>query len=854
MGYVLDMKYLLPILREYDFMHSTPNKNSEELFLSGFPDNFQQFNKGDHKVLIDDRKFKYAVHRKDFEVLNRHEVPKLYAEVYPITDDPAALIKHVGDEFNVEDCYVIFKDGSFRVVFLFNSNDDASAFVDEPYLIFNDRLYLITRDFFSDDVCDDDVDELDDSCDDFTTIEEQLKDMIDSPKQIVKIPLSDQYVQRMLNRLKQQLPVFFKYNEILDRVDSERVCVLVGSTGCGKSTQLPVYLAELYCNSGKRIAITQPCALATMTIYNRIFDEYEDKVGYDGADKPIYSNYVGYLTESDSQNGSQIMVIQEDKLFSYDLLLSEFSVLIIDEVHIRSISTDIILGVARDILRKRSDFRVVICSATIDTSKYINYFCGDNSSILPISVPGRVYDVRVFENPVDPSSLSIQLPLVVKEAIVNPAYYEDGDCTGHVLVFVPSVESVGPCMNLFKNACKGSDEFNNIICKPLHEKLSYEQQLKVIEFDRTHQGKRMVCFCTSIAETSLTVPNVRLVIDSGLTVRSRFDDVSRLTLVETVLISKSSSEQRKGRCGRTCPGVFIPLYHYNDPKRVEYDPDILTSSVDLLSLKMMALGIDPETFEYIEAPPRSISKSVELLRELDCIYHHNNNIKLSAVGNIVLSLQIDPRRVYFTYLMARQGFLSLGALITAILSTNHPLILDKLEFYDYYEPIKSDLISLVLIFQRLVKLKGVKFPNSVNKDVFRSIRDNSKSIDSAFLKINELSELNKNHSVKSLSFNDKVIYVINKCLLASFGNTMFTNIPDVSNVLVSNDQKSVLQVHPLSFFHDNSSFFTGPMLALGLERLGPATSVRIIHPIDDVDGVNNDCADQLETSFATKGR
>ncbi|KAL0232759.1 hypothetical protein GEMRC1_011506 [Eukaryota sp. GEM-RC1] len=541
--YILDFKYFSPILEDYGLI----------FLLKLLPNNSNECRIGIHNVWVDTTEKREAVHKKDFKVLRRREVRDLYAEVYPINDDPSELIKYVRAEFNAKDGYVFFKDGSFRVIFLFNSNDDVSAFVIDPYLIFNDRRYLITRDFFSDDVCDDDVDILDDSRDHYTTIEEQLKDMIDSP---IKIPPIR----------SQQLPIFLKYDEILDRVDSERVCVLVGSTGCGKSTQLPVYLAELYSNSGKRIAITQPCALTTMTIYNRISIEYK---GYDGAGKPIYSNYVGYLTESGSQDGSQIMVIQEDKLFSYDPLLSEFSVLIIDEVHIRSVSTDIILGIARDILSKRADFRVVICSATIDTSKYINYFFGDNSSILPISVPGRFYDVRVVENPVDPNSLCVQLHLIVKEAIVNPAYYEDGDCTGHVLVFVPSVESVG---------------------------------------------------------------------------------------------------------------------------------------------------------QY------------------------------------------------------------------------------KLEFYECFEPINSDLISLVLIFQRLVKLKGVKFPNSVNKNVFRSIKDMSKSIDSAFLKINDLYELNKNISLTQLSFDENVIPVINKCLLASFGNTMYTNIPHVSNVLVSNDQKSVLQVHPVSFF------------------------------------------------------
>ncbi|KAL0232950.1 hypothetical protein GEMRC1_011697 [Eukaryota sp. GEM-RC1] len=792
MGYMLNLKYFLPILKDYDFIHIIPGQFSEDSPLNCLPNNAHEFFVGDeeHKVWVEARDMSQYVQVNYFEPLKRREVRELYAEVYPINEDPDELIEH------------------FSSNFLFKSNEEASSFVDEPYLIFDDRLYLITRDFFSDDVCDDDIDSLDINRHDNSNIEEQLKNMIDSPKQTVKIPLSDQYKQNMLHRLKQQLPIFLKYNEILDRVDSEKVCVLVGSTGCGKSTQLPVYLAELYSNSGKKIAITQPCNLAAMTLYNRISDEYEVINGRDGAGQPICSNIVGYLTNRGAKQGSQIMVMEQDKLFSYDPLLSEFSVLIIDEVHIRSISTDIILGLARDILRKRPDFRVVVCSATIDTSKYINYFFGDNSSILPISVPGRVFDVRVVENPVDPNALLSQLPLIVKEAIVNPAYYENGECIGHVLVFVPSKQSVGKCMELFKKACKGSDDYNNVVCRALHETIEYVHQKEVIEFDKTHTNKRMVCFCTSIAETSLTVPNVRMVIDSGLTVRSTFDDVSRSTLIETVLISKSSSEQRKGRCGRTCPGVFIPLYNYNDPKRVEYDPDILTSSVDLLSLKMMSLGFDPETFKFIDSPPHSISNAIVKLKELDCI---NNQNELKSLGKIALALQIDPRRIYFSYLMAQEGLLSLGAIITAILSTNNPLILDKLEFYDCSESIKSDLLSLVLVYQKLTKTKRQSFPVSVNKTVFSSIKSLSRSIVSSFRKIDELDKKNSTEKIAfKISLDSDTISVLNNCLLASFGNSTFTTVPDVSNVLVSNDQSLVLEVHPLSFFMTTLPSFLVP--------------------------------------------
>lgn len=464
--------------------------------------------------------------------------------------------------------------------------------------------------------------------------------------------------KRRAERKAAHLPVLDYQMEFCQRLEREKLLVVKAQTGSGKSTQLPQYAAE-YFSSGL-VVCTQPRVVAAMSLARRVADEF------DGTSE---GNSVGYQVGSSSGRnnrvqGSKIMFMTDAALIHQsqsDPELSDIRVLVIDEAHERSLNTDIVIGIAKLLLKKRpNDFVVVIASATIDTSLFLKFF--ERTSNGPLSIPGVTFEVDEHYLPAPEDCTDQKL---IETHVIPTVLQLYPQHQGHTLVFLHGQREIEQALKLFNR-----DIPDDCVALPLYGSLSSEEQDKVLKFDDEDSKRRMVVFCTNVAETSLTIKNTRLVIDTGLAKEARFDVRRRLTVIETVRISVSSANQRKGRAGRTVAGHCYRLYDKSDLKRENIEPEILRSSLDLVVLQLVRLGLDPRTFPFIDAPAMNIlDSSLELLTRLSCI---SNGMTSTVRGQLFAELALDPRRSAFMVDMyidvGGEPMLALTSKIVAILS------------------------------------------------------------------------------------------------------------------------------------------------------------------------------------------
>jgi HrpA-like RNA helicase len=344
--------------------------------------------------------------------------------------------------------------------------------------------------------------------------------------------------QRNVERQQAQLPILASKDEFCRRLEKERVLVVTAETGSGKTTQLPQYAAEYF---GGLVVCTQPRVIAATSLASRVANEYDGmsvgrSVGY-------RVGITSVISGTNRVPGTDIIFMTDGALVqesAEDRQLSHVRVLIIDEAHERSLNTDIVMGIAKLLLKTRpTDFYVVISSATINPSKFLEFF--ERSDAEPLNVPGRVYDVHLEYLPKAEDSIERHAVSTLKRL------YNQHE--GTTLVFLPGQGEIEIAMDLFKRDLPG-----NCVPLPLYAALSLEEQDQVLQFDEGPNGeRRMVVFCTNIAETSLTIKNTRVVIDSGLAKEAYVDKQLRSTAIQTIAISKASADQRKGRAGRTAP-------------------------------------------------------------------------------------------------------------------------------------------------------------------------------------------------------------------------------------------------------------------------------------------------------------
>nr|XP_020010402.1 probable ATP-dependent RNA helicase DHX34 [Castor canadensis] len=432
-----------------------------------------------------------------------------------------------------------------------------------------------------------------------------------------------------LQRERAMLPIAQYGSRILQTLTEHQVVVVAGDTGCGKSTQVPQCLLAAGLS---RVACTQPRRIACISLAKR--------VGLESLSQ--YGSQVGYQIRFESTRSAATKIV----FLTVGLLLRQiqrepslpqYQVLIVDEVHERHLHNDFLLGVLRCLLPRRPDLKVILMSATINISLFSSYF--DHAPV--VQVPGRLFPITVVYQPQEAepaASKSEKLDprpfLRVLEAIDNKYPPEE---RGDLLVFLSGMAEISTVLEAAQTYASHTQRW---VVLPLHSALSVADQDKV--FDVAPPGVRKCILSTNIAETSVTIDGIRFVVDSGKVKEMSYDPQAKLQRLQEFWISQASAEQRKGRAGRTGPGVCYRLYAESD-----YDafapypvPEIRRVALDALVLQMKSMSVgDPRTFPFIEPPPpASLETAILYLRDQGAL---DSSEALTPIGALLAQLPVD---------------------------------------------------------------------------------------------------------------------------------------------------------------------------------------------------------------------
>jgi ATP-dependent helicase HrpA len=450
------------------------------------------------------------------------------------------------------------------------------------------------------------------------------------------------------------LPVSEKREIIKQAINNNQVIIVAGETGSGKTTQLPKICLELGRGVSGMIGHTQPRRIAARTLATRIASELQTEVGHSVGYKIRFSDRIS--------PDSYIKVMTDGILLAEsqgDHWLNAYDTLILDEAHERSLNIDFLLGYLKELLPKRPDLKLIITSATIDTERFASHF--DNAPVVEVS--GRTYPVEVRYRPLVDIESERETDLVqgIIEAVDEISTL---DRHGDILVFLPGEREIREVAE----ALRKHHPINSEIL-PLFARLSAAEQNRVFQ---TSQQQRIV-LATNVAETSLTVPGIRYVIDPGLARMSRYSYRSKVQRLPIERISQASANQRKGRCGRIAPGVCIRLYSEEDfLSRPEFtEPEILRTNLASVILKMISLGLgDVAAFPFVEPPDsRMITDGYKLLHELGAV---DKKYQLTNIGRQLAHLPIDPRLGRMLLATKKENALTEVLVIVSALSIQDP--------------------------------------------------------------------------------------------------------------------------------------------------------------------------------------
>ena len=507
------------------------------------------------------------------------------------------------------------------------------------------------------------------------------------PKVIPKPVPASNISRRLEIRFPEELPVSGQRQLIKDALQRHQVVIVCGETGSGKTTQLPKICLDLgrgTINGGKLIGHTQPRRIAATATAKRIAQELASPIGQD----------VGYQVRFADKTSSTASI----KLMTDGILLAEtqrdpqlraYDTLIIDEAHERSLNIDFLLGYLRQLLPKRPDLKLIITSATIDAQRFAEHFALNGELAPVIEVSGRLFPVEQRYSPLEPdtkpdgkkeSRVAKEIPDAVTEEIAN-LWREGAAGAGDVLVFLPGEREIRDCAEALRK--------DHVLQQRFHpEVLSLFARQSVAEQERVFSpgsGRRII-LTTNVAETSLTVPNIRYVIDSGLARVKRYSYRNKVEQLQIEPISQAAANQRAGRCGRVSDGICVRLYSEQDyQSRPKFtDPEILRSSLAAVLLRMSSLRLPKiQHFPFIDKPlGRAIADGVQLLDELGAIEFDesdladgkdiNNSFKLTSIGKQLADLPLDPRIGRMLLAAKEQNALKEVTIIASALATQDP--------------------------------------------------------------------------------------------------------------------------------------------------------------------------------------
>ncbi|KAI3773381.1 hypothetical protein L1987_47908 [Smallanthus sonchifolius] len=428
---------------------------------------------------------------------------------------------------------------------------------------------------------------------------------------------------------RKTLPVYPYRESLLQAVEDHQVLVIVGETGSGKTTQIPQYLHEAGYTKRGMIGCTQPRRVAAMSVAARVSQEMGVKLGHE----------VGYsIRFEDCTSDKTVLKYMTDGMLLREFLgepdLASYSVVMVDEAHERTLSTDILFGLVKDIARFRPDLKLLISSATLDAEKFSDYF--DSAPIFKI--PGRRFPVEInYTKAPEADYLDAAIVTALQIHVTQPP----GD--GDILIFLTGQEEIETAEEILKHRTRGlGSKIAELIICPIYANLPTELQAKI--FEPTPEGARKVVLATNIAETSLTIDGIKYVIDPGFVKMKSYNPRTGMESLLITPISKASANQRAGRSGRTGPGKCFRLYtaynYFNDLDDNTV-PEIQRTNLANVVLSLKSLGIhDLLNFDFMDPPPaEALLKALELLFALSALNKHG---ELTKVGRKMAEFPLDP--------------------------------------------------------------------------------------------------------------------------------------------------------------------------------------------------------------------
>jgi len=608
----------------------------------------------------------------------------------------------------------------------------------------------------------------------FVGVDEQQKKKAKATPQeeTVDNPLTGQpYSRRYFDILekRQKLPAWEARKEFLKLIKRNQAVVLVGETGSGKTTQLPQFLLEAgYHMSGgisKGIACTQPRRVAAMSVAQRVADELDVQL----------STFVGYLIRfEDRTSQDTILKFLTDGMLlreaMSDPMLSRYSVIILDEAHERTLSTDVLFGLLKEVMKRRIDLKLVIMSATMDAQKMQKYF--DDAPLL--SIPGRTHPVEIFYT-ADPERDYLEA------AIRTVVQIHNSEPAGDVLLFLTGEEEIeNACRALRKETVRYPDS-GELMVVPLYSSLSPAQQQKIFEpppAPRYAGGPpgRKVVVATNIAETSITIDGIVYVVDPGFAKQKVYNPRIRVESLLVSPVSKASAAQRAGRAGRTRPGKCFRLYTekaFKTELTEQTYPEILRSNLGVVVLTLKKLGIDDLVhFDFLDPPaPETLMRALEMLNFLGCL---NDDGDLTDTGDQAAEFPLDPQLAKMliespTHKCSNE-ILSIAAMLSvpmvfvrpkeaakdadeakarfAHLDGDHLTMLNV--FHAYKQHTSEGVDAATFCYDNYINARSMKSAESVREQLKRSME-------------------RLNLTMISTDFHDKEYYPnIRKCLVAGF--------------------------------------------------------------------------------------
>jgi ATP-dependent helicase HrpA len=449
------------------------------------------------------------------------------------------------------------------------------------------------------------------------------------------------------------LPVNQKREDIARAIAAHPVVIVCGETGSGKTTQIPKILLQMGRGDAGMIGHTQPRRIAARTVAARIAEELKVELG----------GLVGYKVRFHDRAGTGTVI----KLMTDGILLAEtqgdpllraYGTIILDEAHERSLNIDFLLGYLRKVLESRKDLKLIVTSATIDAEKFSKHFNG--APVLEVS--GRLYPVEVRYRPVEgdkEDTTRDEEEQALADAVSELCRGGQGD----VLVFLPGEREIRKAAEVLGKAIK------NVEILPLYSRLSNAEQDRVFR----PGGAQRVVLATNVAETSLTVPRIRFVVDTGLARVKRYSYRNKVEMLQVENISQAAAKQRSGRCGRVADGISVRLYSEEDfnARPPFTDPEVLRSSLAAVILRALSLNLGKvEDFPFLDPPsPRAITDGYALLNELGAVDEEN---VLTETGRELARLPLDPRVGRMLIAARTEGCLEQVLVIAAALSVRDP--------------------------------------------------------------------------------------------------------------------------------------------------------------------------------------